>query len=424
MATIEKYTSQKNNKSQEQNTPKFISRDEARFSIGIGDKNFGTVSYGAYRAVENNTLDSYAPINEEEKSVLEAYKKQAESYAFKTKYGDTIMSRIIQDGDKSIVVPGYYDGAILSQEQAEQRYKATGEHFGKFNTSDEAISYANRLNTGGLSALGVRKAKEIEPPKVTDYAKYAAGRAAGGFTGALIKPVELAGIAGNKTASFITSLGGLMPNKVSKFYDQEVKGILNKEWALTEQYHNNMDLHERKYALESDKKNFVGGLAESAGSVAGVFAFGGLGKFGSAANGANAAKNMTTTALKAQANATKLTKSMNMVKNGLKSFFTPQDVLFGSTAAMSSAQEVSLLKRTPFSSSTSYRVTLGPRVTLMIWASILKLARVSFSLREFSRISSVPSAPPFAGFFSKSMGGKQYSGCFCVCASAISCATC
>ena len=77
--------------------------------------------------------------------------------------------------------------------------------------------------------------------------------------------------------------------------------------------------------------------------------------------------------------------------------------------AMSSAQLVSLFSRTPLSSSTSYRVTLGPRVTLMIWASMWKLAKVSFRRREFSRISSVPSALPPVGRFSRLMGGKQYS---------------
>ena len=92
--------------------------------------------------------------------------------------------------------------------------------------------------------------------------------------------------------------------------------------------------------------------------------------------------------------------------------------------AMSSAQPVSLLSRTPRSSSTSYRVTLGPRVTLIIWASMLKLARVSLSRREFSRISSVPSAAARAGFFSRSRGGKQYSGFAWLWPSAISAATC
>ena len=81
--------------------------------------------------------------------------------------------------------------------------------------------------------------------------------------------------------------------------------------------------------------------------------------------------------------------------------------------AISSAQVVSLFRRTPLSSSTSYLVTLGPRVTLMIWASIRKLAKVSFKRREFSRISSVPSAVPRTGFLSRSMGGKQYGAGSC-----------
>ena len=74
-------------------------------------------------------------------------------------------------------------------------------------------------------------------------------------------------------------------------------------------------------------------------------------------------------------------------------------------SARSSAEEVSLLRRTPFASSTSYRVTLGPRVTFMIWASILKLASASFSLLVFSRISAVPSFSPSPGSFNSSMGG-------------------
>ena len=91
--------------------------------------------------------------------------------------------------------------------------------------------------------------------------------------------------------------------------------------------------------------------------------------------------------------------------------------------AISSAAVVSLLRRTPFSSSTSYRVTLGPRVTLIICASILKLANVSFKRFVFSRISAVPSAAPLPGSFSRSIGGKQYSGFFSDAASAISFAT-
>ncbi len=45
--------------------------------------------------------------------------------------------------------------------------------------------------------------------------------------------------------------------------------------------------------------------------------------------------------------------------------------------AMSSARLVSLFRRTPWSSSTSYRVTEGPRVTSEILASMPKERMVS-----------------------------------------------
>ena len=74
--------------------------------------------------------------------------------------------------------------------------------------------------------------------------------------------------------------------------------------------------------------------------------------------------------------------------------------------AMSSWRAVTLARRTPWASSTSYRVTEGPRVTLQMRASILKLCRASFRRRVFSRISAVPSVAPPGAVFSRLMGGK------------------
>ena len=52
--------------------------------------------------------------------------------------------------------------------------------------------------------------------------------------------------------------------------------------------------------------------------------------------------------------------------------------------------------------------TLSSRT--IIWASILKLAKVSLSRLEFSRISALPSNAPPAGSFKRSKGGNRYSG--------------
>ena len=74
--------------------------------------------------------------------------------------------------------------------------------------------------------------------------------------------------------------------------------------------------------------------------------------------------------------------------------------------AMSSDRLVSLFSRTPWSSSSSYRVTEGPRVTLTMWASMPKERMVSssrFWLAFSSPRASAPMAP--SPSFSRETGG-------------------
>lgn len=47
---------------------------DRKYELKIGTKSFGVVSYGAYKAVENGTLDSYIPKNAEEKASLDSFK--------------------------------------------------------------------------------------------------------------------------------------------------------------------------------------------------------------------------------------------------------------------------------------------------------------------------------------------------------------
>ena len=63
-----------------------------------------------------------------------------------------------------------------------------------------------------------------------------------------------------------------------------------------------------------------------------------------------------------------------------------------SASAISSCRDVILLIFTPGLSSISYRVTAGPRTTLLILLSTPKLSSVSSSRRTFVRISSVLSS--------------------------------
>ena len=74
--------------------------------------------------------------------------------------------------------------------------------------------------------------------------------------------------------------------------------------------------------------------------------------------------------------------------------------------AMSSARLVSLFSRTPWSSSSSYRVTEGPRTTLMMLASMPKERMVSSSRWRLA-FSSPRASPPSSPLpsFSRDRGG-------------------
>ena len=60
-------------------------KKQERFPLEIEvdgkNKNFGNISYNAYKAIENNTLDNYKPVDDAEKKAIESYKKFAEEYA-------------------------------------------------------------------------------------------------------------------------------------------------------------------------------------------------------------------------------------------------------------------------------------------------------------------------------------------------------
>ena len=73
--------------------------------------------------------------------------------------------------------------------------------------------------------------------------------------------------------------------------------------------------------------------------------------------------------------------------------------------AMSSDRLVILFSFTPWSSSSSYRVTAGPRVTLTIWASTPKDCSASWSRCWLACSSPAAAAPAPAPSFSRDTGG-------------------
>jgi hypothetical protein len=53
----------------------YVPPEKRTYELGTNTKTFGTVSYGAKIAIENNTLDSYKPKNDEEKKAIDQYKQ-------------------------------------------------------------------------------------------------------------------------------------------------------------------------------------------------------------------------------------------------------------------------------------------------------------------------------------------------------------
>ena len=100
MAVIKKNMSNNLAEYRKQNASNFITSDKAKFSLETEKQKFGTISYDAYNAIESNTLDSYKPKDDNEKSVIEKY-RLATSAELKKDDG-TSLGFVTQEGLKAI----------------------------------------------------------------------------------------------------------------------------------------------------------------------------------------------------------------------------------------------------------------------------------------------------------------------------------
>ena len=191
-----------NNTTTKQSSFNVRSLNDQVFEIKLNDnKTIGNISYGAKKAIENNTLDSYTPKNEEEKKSLETYKKwtgygktydAVKSQYDKDKYGkgnidltnrpvlinedntiSTVDTITIGVDGKQVVIPTIdYDekgnAKKLTTKEAEARYYKTGEHLGVFDSVEEADEYAQSLHIDqDLYYAPIRQEKE-EKQKMID----------------------------------------------------------------------------------------------------------------------------------------------------------------------------------------------------------------------------------------------------------------
>ena len=77
----------------------------------------------------------------------------------KNKDGTTSTVRTISAnfGDGEVVIPTVHpDGFIMSNKEAIDRYKKTGENFGTFDTTDEANAYATELHNSQAKLIDLK----------------------------------------------------------------------------------------------------------------------------------------------------------------------------------------------------------------------------------------------------------------------------
>lgn len=72
----------------------------------------------------------------------------------------TVRSMSVNFGKGEVLIPTVSpDGRILNEDQAVQLYRQTGQHLGRFDTPDNATSYAQRLHEDQAKQYGRKRGR-------------------------------------------------------------------------------------------------------------------------------------------------------------------------------------------------------------------------------------------------------------------------
>lgn len=156
----------------------YIPPEKRSYELKLNDgKNFGVVSYDAYKAITNNQLEGYTPKSESEKQALESYKEwNKQNFSKNSTYKST------KNGKEKHLIPGttYYDetgyddiehdyingneeaiGIVNTNEATSSKFiLGTDSQFLKTMTPDEKATYNYIYNVEGKEA-GKKYLKDI-----------------------------------------------------------------------------------------------------------------------------------------------------------------------------------------------------------------------------------------------------------------------
>ena len=242
---------------------------ESKYEIKTADgSKIGDVSYDAYRAIECDTLNSYTPKNDDEKKVLEEYKKYIRSFT------DPYVKQEIQNIQDLQIVGGKANKEKLEKDENRKnetkkvgsatRVIATNKRSNGLTTQTQREESKRAEKT--IQKYREKKEKDNKNTTINNIKKaansgaYLLTKTSAGATGAAENVIKLIEAAPDWTLSKITGLFGFdeasnwFKNNVGEILDRETEGEKTSKYA------------DYQYS-PSPGLRFAGDVFESAGAM-------------------------------------------------------------------------------------------------------------------------------------------------------------
>ncbi len=268
----------------------YVAPEKRSYELKLNDgTNFGEISYGAYKAVRDNTLDSYTPTSQRDKEAINKYK----SYITKSAYGDFIVGGSDENPILSIPITNAKNATLslntvkniddyINNNKGKKAYEiAKGlDNFIRSNYKDEERQ--NALSYAGIKKLSLldEKRKNVKGLGLSQLpAKFVAGMydmansASRGFK-TIANKLDNSGVSYNEEYQ-----------KAQKYYEENPDALGNDLFNLENIYgaaHDylsklSVDDWLKRYENTNKVMQFIGDAGfRSAGQMAGAYGMSGV----------------------------------------------------------------------------------------------------------------------------------------------------